>query len=116
MSSTRALFVLLALSTAFLAACGGPQIPPAQKYATIQGRAFDRATNRPVAGVTVVVDTILTATTASDGSYRIGNVPIGQYTLVPQPPQGYSAPAQSQYNGSVSMGETVTIDVPLSKP
>ena len=116
MRLSRARFVVLALSSALFAACGGPQIPPAQKYATIRGRAFDRATNQPVFGVTVVVDTILIATTGTDGTYQIVNVPLGQYTLVPQAPQGYSAPAQAQYNGSVATGETVTIDIPLSKP
>lgn len=111
----RVRFVVLGLSCALLAACGGPQIPPAQNYATIRGRAFDSATNQPVAGVSVTVDTILTATTGSDGTYRIVNVPLGQYTLIPQPPQGYSAPSQGVYNGSVAAGEAVTIDIPLSK-
>jgi hypothetical protein len=98
-----------------LAACGGPAVPPAQNYAVIRGRAFDNATNAPIPGVVVVVDTILTATTGSDGTYRIVNVPLGQYSLVPQPPQGYTAPNQPTYNGSVAAGETVSIDVPLNK-
>lgn len=112
---TRLRFALLALPSLVLAACGGNQVPPAQNYATIRGRAFDAATNQPVAGVSVTVDTILTALTASDGTYRIGNVPIGQYSLIPQPPSAYSAPSQGLYNGSVAAGEAVTIDIPLSK-
>jgi Carboxypeptidase regulatory-like domain len=110
---TRARFAILVLATAVLAACGGPAIPPAQNYATIRGRAFDNATNAPVAGVLVTVDTILTATTGSDGTYRIVNVPIGQYTLTVQPPQGY-APVRDQ-TGSVAAGETVSIDIPLTR-
>ncbi len=112
---TRARFALLLVPLAVLAACGGPSVPPAQNYATIRGRAFDSATNQPVAGVFVTVDTILTATTGSDGTYRIVNVPIGQYSFVVQPPQGYTAPNQPTYNGSVAAGETVSIDIPLTK-
>ena len=112
---TRARFALLLIPLAVLAACGGPQVPPAQNYAVIRGRAYDSASNQPVPGVVVAVDTILTATTGADGTYRIVNVPIGQYSFVPQPPQGYSAPNQAAYNGSVTAGETVSIDVPLTK-
>jgi hypothetical protein len=111
----RARFAVLVLATSVLAACGGPSVPPAMNYATIRGRAYDSATNAPVAGVQVVVDTILTATTGSDGTYRIVNVPIGQYSLVVQPPQGYGAPSQPAYNGSVATGETASIDIPLTK-
>ena len=111
---TRLRFALFALPLAFLSACGQPQVPPAQNYATIRGRAYDRATNAPVAGVSVTVDTILTATTAGDGTYRIVNVPIGLYTLIPGPPQGYTSNPQV-YNGSVAAGEAVTVDIPLVK-
>jgi hypothetical protein len=113
---TRARLALLALALGLLAGCGGPQIPPAANYGTIVGRALDSATNQPVAGVTVTVDTILSASTGSDGSYRIGNIPLGTYTLRPQPPQGYSAPLQPTYDGSISQGQTITVDIPLTKP
>jgi len=111
---TRLRFALLALPLALLSACGQPQVPPAQNYATIRGRAYDRATNQPVAGVSVTVDTILTATTGADGTYRIVNVPIGLYTLIPGPPAGYTSNPQV-YNGSVVAGEAVTVDIPLLK-
>jgi hypothetical protein len=110
----RARFALLLPVVAVLAACGGPQIPPSQNYPTIRGRAFDSATNQPVAGVGVTVSTILTATTGADGTYRIPNVPIGSYTLIVSPPRGYTAPPQPQYNGSVASGETAVIDIPLT--
>ncbi len=110
---TRARFALLALPLAVLSACGNPQVPPSQNYPTIRGRAYDSATNQPVAGVGVTVSTILTATTGADGTYRIVNVPIGSYTLIVSPPQGYAAPPQPQYNGSVASGETAVIDIPL---
>ena len=110
---TRTRFAVLVLASAMLAACGGPQVPPAQNYPTIRGRAYDAATNQPVAGVVVTVATILNATTGIDGTYRIVNVPIGSYTLIVSPPQGYTAPPQPTYNGSVASGETAVIDIPL---
>jgi|ERR1700681_4506639 hypothetical protein len=109
---TRVRFALLTLPLLLLAACGGPAIPPAQNYPTIHGRAYDVATNAPVAGVLVAVDVILTASTGSDGTYRIANVPIGQYTLTAAPPRGYNTPAV--ITGSVAAGENVTVDVPLT--
>ena len=68
----RARFALLVPVVVVLAACGGPQVPPSQNYPTIRGRAYDSATNQPVAGVGVTVSTILTATTGADGTYRSG--------------------------------------------
>jgi len=111
---TRVRFALLALPLLLLAACGGPAVPPAQNYPTIHGRAYDVATNLPVAGVLVSVDTILTASTGSDGTYRVPNVPVGTYSFSVTPPLGYSAPPQPTYSGSVAAGENVTIDVPLT--
>jgi hypothetical protein len=110
----RLRFALLALPLV-LAACGGSQIPPAQNYGTIVGRVYDAATNQPVAGAVVTVDTILSATSGSDGSYRIGNIPLGTYTLRPQPPPGYTAPLQPAYDGTIGTGQTITVDVPLTK-
>ena len=112
---TRLRFALLALPLALLAACGGPQVPPALNYGTIVGRVVDSATNQPVAGVVVSVDTILTGVSGNDGSYRVTNIPLGTYTLRPQAPQGYSAPVQPTYDGSIATGQTITVDVPLTK-
>jgi hypothetical protein len=106
---------LLVLGLGLLAACGGPQIPPAQNYGTIVGRVYDSVTNQPVPGAIVTVDTILSASSGSDGSYRIANIPLGTYTLRPSPPQGYTAPLQPAYDGSISSGQTITVDVPLVK-
>ena len=110
----RLRFALLVLPLAVLSACGGPAVPPAANYPTIHGRAYDTATNQSVAGAVISVATILTATTAADGTYRITNIPIGQYSLVVQPPSGYTAPPQSRYTGSLAAGENVTIDIPLT--
>jgi hypothetical protein len=112
----RLRLALLALPLAVLTACGGPAIPPAQNYGTIAGRVYDRATNAPVAGALVTVDTILTATSGSDGSYRIGTIPLGTYQMGVQA-SGYAAPSLSSppYSGSIGAGQTITVDIPLTK-
>jgi hypothetical protein len=112
---TRLRFALLALPLALLAGCGAPAVPPALNYGTIVGRVFDSATNQPVAGVTVTVDTILSGTSGNDGTYRVANIPLGTYTLRPQVPAAYSAPVQPGYDGSIASGQTITVDVPLTK-
>jgi hypothetical protein len=112
---TRLRFALLAIALGGLAACGNPQVPPAQNYGVITGRVFDASTSQPIPGVVVTVDTILSATSGNDGTYRIVNVPLGTYTLQPVPPSGYSAPPQPAYDGSIASGQTITVDVPLTK-
>lgn len=102
---------LLALPAALLAACGGG-IPPAQNYATVQGRAYDASTNQPVAGVVVTVDVIRTATTGADGTYKIGSLPVGQCTMTASAPSGYALTTTPDC-GSVTAGQLVTIDIPL---
>ena len=102
---------LLALPAALLAACGGG-IPPAQNYATVEGRAYDAATNQPVAGLTVTVDVIRTVTTGADGTYKITSIPLGQCTITAAPPSGYAL-ASTPDCGSVTAGQVVTIDIPL---
>lgn len=114
---TRGRFAVWLLPLALLVGCGGPQVPPAANYGSISGRVFDSATNQPLAGVVVSVDTILTATTASDGTYRIGTIPSGQYTMAVQTPQGYAAPNTNAppFSGSIDSGQTITVDIPLNK-
>ncbi len=73
----RLLSALLALG--FLAACQSDALPPTSKYGTVQGIVLDRATNRPVAGAFVTVDTVLKSTTTADGKFTISNVPSGSF-------------------------------------
>jgi hypothetical protein len=94
-----------------LAGCGNP-IPPPQNYASVYGRVYDAVTNQPVAGAEVQVDAILLATSGSDGSYSVVNVPLGQVDVaVPNPPQGY---APGYEDSSVTAGERVRVDIPLT--
>lgn len=103
------------LLTAVLAGCGGNGIPPAQNYAVVTGRAYDVSNNQGVPGVTVNIDVVLNATSGADGTYRITNVPLGQCQI-------YSVTAPSDYKlqgalptcGSVTAGQIVTVDIPLS--
>jgi hypothetical protein len=109
----RARFALLAV-IAGLAGCGGPAIPPAQNYATITGRVYDAATNAPVSGAVVTGSVILTSTSASDGTYKIANFPIGPNEVQITPPAGYTA-VQSQYSISPQKGETLKLDIAVKK-
>jgi len=61
---------------------------------TIRGVVLDSATNQPVADVSVVVEgTRRGAVTGTDGSYVIGGVPAGTYTVRARR-IGFGAPAQ----------------------
>jgi len=73
----RLLSALLAVG--FLAACQSDALPPTSKYGTVQGIVLDRATNRPIAGALVIVDTVLKTNTAADGKFTITNVPSGSF-------------------------------------
>ena len=114
---TRLRVLLAAAALAALAACGAPAVPPAANYGTITGRVYDAATNQPIAGVVVAVDTILTGTSASDGTYRIGTVPLGTYQVDVQPPSGYAKPpiSAAPYAGSIQAGQTIVVDIPLTR-
>jgi hypothetical protein len=110
----RARFVFLAVAAAALAGCGD-NVPPSQNYATVTGRVYDAATNAGIAGVTVTASTILTTTTAADGTYRIQNVPIGQNEVQVSPPTGYTAANGGFYPIAPQPGETLTVNIPLTK-
>ena len=102
-------------AAALLAGCGGNGIPPAQTYAVVTGRAYDTATNQGVPGVTVNVDVVLNATTATDGTYRITSVPVGQCQIYSvTPPSGYALQGGLPTCGSVTAGQVVTVDIPLT--
>jgi hypothetical protein len=87
---TRFRFALCLVPLALLVACGGPSVPPAANYGSISGR---------------------------DGTYRIGTIPSGQYTMAISSPQGYAAPNFNAppFSGSIDSGQTITVDIPLNK-
>ncbi len=65
------------------AGCNDDQLPPAAGFASVSGIVLDAATNKPVAGATVTVDTVLTATTDAAGKFAFDKVPSGivDYTV-----------------------------------
>jgi hypothetical protein len=67
------------MALGFLAACQSDALPPTSKYGTVQGIVLDRATNRPIPGALVTVDTVLKTTTGADGRFSIANVPSGSF-------------------------------------
>lgn len=65
---------ILAIS---LTACDNGDLPPATKFASFKGTITDATTHAPIADATVIVDTVLTATTDQNGSFTIDKVPSG---------------------------------------
>ncbi|HVR45851.1 MAG TPA: carboxypeptidase-like regulatory domain-containing protein [Candidatus Binatia bacterium] len=66
--------VLLLFATT---ACNNDQLPPAAGYAPVSGIIVDGATNAPIAGAVITIDTVLTATTDAAGKFSIDKVPSG---------------------------------------
>jgi hypothetical protein len=93
---------------AALVACT-PAIPPQQNYATISGVVTDGTTGQPLAGATVTVDSVLTATTGSDGTFSIANIPVGPFTAV-ESANGFQL---HQDQGNVAAGDHFTLNATL---
>ncbi len=72
-------FLAALLTLAFVVGCQSDALPPTGKYGTVQGIVLDRATNQPIAGAVVTIDTVLRATTAPDGKFTVANVPSGSF-------------------------------------
>ena len=106
----RRLFLLLA--AALLCSPALTPLGAQDLTGTIRGVVVDSATNLPTADVTVVVEgTRRGAVTGSDGSYVIGGVPAGTYTVRARR-IGFGAPAQSV---TVTAGGTVTANFALDR-
>jgi|SRR5579872_3653140 len=84
---------LLCAAFATLIACGSNSIPPTVNYATLTFTVTDAATGAPIAGATVIVNTVLSATTNSSGVASIYPVPPGAYDYT------VSAPGYQTVNG-----------------
>ncbi len=105
----RIVGLLLCLS---FAGCGDEGLPPSSRLATVSGRVYDAATNTAIAGAQVQLLVVLDATAATDGTYKVGNVPAGQLDGTVSAP-GY---ATYQINGeSVTVGQTLTLNIPLQR-
>jgi len=60
-----------------LVACNSDALPPASGFTTVSGTILDGATNQPIAGAVVTIDTVLNATTDASGKFSIEKVPSG---------------------------------------
>ncbi len=76
-SMRRAALAFGLAALAALAACNNDQLPPPGQFTSISGAVTDSATQQPVAGAVVTIDTVLTATTDSAGKFSIAKVPAG---------------------------------------
>ncbi|HET9392813.1 MAG TPA: carboxypeptidase-like regulatory domain-containing protein [Candidatus Rubrimentiphilum sp.] len=100
-----ALFAVLAL-----AACNDSALPPGGTYNAVQGVVLDAATNQPVAGATVTIDTVLTTTTDAAGKFAFAQVPVGDMDVVVTAPgyKEYSAPARLEPDKPLSLSVSLT--------
>ena len=104
------LAAVAALFALTLTACNSP-IPPQQNYATIYGIVTDGTTGQPLSGATVTIDSVLSTTSAADGTFSVPNVPIGPYTAI-EVADGFQ---QHQDQGSVAAGDRLQLNVTLYK-
>lgn len=74
--------------------CNDDSLPPAAGFASVTGIVVDAATNAPIAGATVTIDTVLTATTDAAGHFSIEKVPSGIADYAVQA-KGYQSLASS---------------------
>lgn len=99
----------LALS---LTACDNGDLPPATKFATVHGTVVDAASHAPIANATVIVDTILTATTDDKGTFTIDKVPSGIIDYVVKA-KGYTDLSASS---NAEPGKPFELNVALQPP
>lgn len=93
-----------------LAACNDSALPPGGTYNAVQGVVLDAATNQPVAGATVTIDTVLTATTDAQGKFSFTQVPVGDVDVVITAAgyKDYSAPARLEPDKPLNLSITLT--------
>jgi hypothetical protein len=72
-----AFYLVSALMLLAAPGCNADQLPPASGFASVTGIVVDATSNAPVAGATVTIDTVLTATTDAAGKFSIDKVPSG---------------------------------------
>ncbi len=110
-NAARALLAIMALSLG-LAACDNGDLPPAMQYSSFKGTVVDAATNKPIADASVVVDTVLTATTDANGTFVIDKVPSGIVDYVVSA-KGY---ADVSASGNAEPGKPFEINITMQTP
>ena len=112
MHSKRMAWSLLGLPVmvAFLLLASPPQLQ-AQETGTIQGTVTNAETGAVLGGVMInVMDTGLGSLSASDGTFSISNVPVGEQRVRAQM-IGFASRTQTV---TIGAGETVTVDFALN--
>jgi len=109
MEALRTTVAVLALLVSAVA-CNSDALPPASGFTTVSGVVVDGASNKPVAGAVVTVDTVLTATTDASGKFSIDKVPSGivDYTVQAN---GYQVVVST---ADVEPGKPFELDVTLA--
>lgn len=92
-------------------ACNTDSLPPASGFANVTGLVVDATTNAPVAGATITIDTVLTATTDASGHFTIEKVPSGIVDYAVQA-KGYQ-PQESTTN--VEPGKPFQLNLTLAQ-
>jgi hypothetical protein len=77
MKSFAAALCFVSTLLLFVTGCNSDSLPPAAGYANVAGVIVDAKTNAPIAGATITIDTVLTATTDAAGKFSIAKVPSG---------------------------------------
>jgi hypothetical protein len=101
-----------------LAACNTDALPPAAGVTTVSGTVLDAATNAPIAGAVVTIDTVLTATTDSGGKFSVDQVPSGivDYTVQAKGYQLLSSSANVDPSKPYQLNVTLTTGTAPSSP
>ncbi len=105
------LAVMLTLLVFATTACNNDSLPPAAGYASVSGTIVDAATNGPIAGAVITIDTVLTATTDAAGHYAIEKVPSGIADYSVQA-KGYATLSSST---SVDPGKPFALNLTLAQ-
>lgn len=99
----------LAALALIVVGCNDSSLPPGAQFGSLQGTVIDAATNQPIAGAIVTVDTVLVTTTDTAGHFMFERVPTGDfdYTVAAK---GYTTVSAS---GSANPGKATAMVVTL---
>ncbi|HTU70447.1 MAG TPA: carboxypeptidase regulatory-like domain-containing protein [Candidatus Baltobacteraceae bacterium] len=101
-----------AFALSALTACNNSDLPPATQFSPLAGTVTDSVTHQPIAGATVIVDTVLIVTTDDKGMFKVAKVPSGIVDYVVQA-KGY---ADVSSTVQVEPGKTFQLNVAMQQP
>jgi hypothetical protein len=105
---------LIAALLAGVTGCNSDSLPPASGFATVTGVIVDATSNAPIAGATITIDTVLTATTDAAGKFSIDRVPSGiaDYSVQAKGYQALSSTTNVEPGKSFALNVTMTAGTP----